>query len=201
MPVPGKDTMKKLSKEKQQHFILTILLTAMALAGLGYGVIRPQYQTLGSLKTKREEANRRLEQVTQTIENADQIESGLCEAKKQLDKIEEGFPSGDLYSWSINMLRAFKLPYRVEIPQYSQVDGPKDTTMLAAFPYKQATMTIGGSAQFNELGRFVADLENQFPYFRVLNVNLEPIAATGPAERERLAFKMELAMLVRPSAS
>jgi Tfp pilus assembly protein PilO len=201
MPFSGKDTMKGLTKEKQQHLVLVALVTVMALGGLAYGLIRPQYQNWQSLKGKKEAAKRQLQQVMQTIENAEQIDSSLCEAKRQLDKVEEGMPSGDLYSWAITTIRTFKLPYKVEIPQYSQIDGPRDTTLLPTFPYKQATITIGGNAQFTEFGRFVADLENQFPYFRLLNVSLEPVSAASGADRERLAFKMEIAMLVKPGAS
>ena len=54
--------------------------------------------------------------------------------------------SGDLYAWTINTLRQFKLGYKVEIPQFSQIDGPKEMNMLAGFPYKQANMTISGTA-------------------------------------------------------
>jgi hypothetical protein len=158
-------------------------------------------------------AKQRLQQVKQAVQTADQVEQALCDLKKRLDKSEEGMASGDLYSWSINTLRAFKLAYKVEIPQFSQIDGPKEVNLLAGFPYKQATMTVAGSGSFHEFGRLVADFENQFPQMRVLNLVLEPFFGTmamdkeriSPtpvtADRERLSFRMEIAALVKPGAS
>jgi hypothetical protein len=201
MPLSGEDAMKNLSKEKQQHLILTVLLTAMALAGIFLYLLKPQWNKWGTLKTQREAAQRRLAQVKQTIELADQIEAQLIESKKRLDKIEGGMATGDLYFWAINTLRQYKLAYKVEIPQFSQIDGPKPMPMLAQFPYQQATLTIGGSAQFYDLGRFLADFENRFPYMRIMNLTLEPASGLVSGEKERLAFKMEVGMLVKPGAS
>src|SRR5262249_30765747 len=100
-----------------------------------------------------------------------------------------------------NMIRQFKLPYRVDIPQLSQIDGPKDVPILAGFPYKQVNMTISGTALFQDFGRFVTDFENQFPYVRVLNLTLEPAPGATPSDREKLSFKLEVAALVKPANS
>jgi hypothetical protein len=70
--------------------------------------------------------------------------------------------------------------------------------MLPNFPYKQATLTIGGTAHFHDFGKFVADFENQFPYMRLMNVTLEPASGVLAADKERLSFRMEIATLVKP---
>lgn len=193
--------MKSLSKEKQQHLLLVVMLTAGAIAGLGLLLIKPQYHKRQSLAAEQHLAEQKLHQVTQTIAGAEQVEVQLVDAKKRLVGIEETMASGDLYSWAINTIRQFKLDYRVDIPQFSQIDGPRDVTMLAKFPYKQATLTIGGTAHFYDLGRFLADFENEFPYIRVLNLSLEPNSGQGAAEKDRLSFKLEIATLVRPGVS
>ena len=109
--------------------------------------------------------------------------------------------AGDLYSWLINTLREFKAPYKVDIPQFSQIDGPEAMPMLAGFPYKQATLTISGTALFYDFGTFLADLENQFPYLRVVNLTLEPSPGQVGNDREKLTFRMEIATLIKPAAS
>lgn len=191
--------MKNLSNEKRKQLFLVVLLTAGAMIGTAYGLIKPEFQKREKLVQARRAEERRLQQMKQTIENADQIEAQLCETKKQLDRIEEGMASGDLYSWAINTIRQFKLAYKVEIPQFSQIDGPREMSMLANFPYKQATITIGGSASFYDFGKFVSDFENQFPYARVLNVTLEPIGGLASGDREKLSFKLQIAALVKPT--
>jgi len=189
--------MKKLSSDKQKQLLLVVLITVGAMIGTAYGLIKPEFQKREKLAQARKSAERRLQQMKQTIENADQIEAQLCETKKQLDKIEEGMASGDLYSWAITTIRTFKLPYKVEIPQFSQIDGPREMSMLANFPYNQASITIGGSASFYDFGKFVTDFENQFPYARLMNLTLEPISATGSGEK--LSFKVQIAALVKPT--
>src|SRR5262249_3710923 len=191
--------MKKLSSEKQKQLVLVVLLAVGAMIGTAYGLIKPEFHRREKMVQARQSAEQRLQQMKQMIEHADQIEAQLCETKKHLDKIEEGMAAGDLYSWAINTIRQFKLGYKVEIPQFSQIDGPREMSMLASFPYKQATMTIGGSASFYEFGRFLADFENQFPYVRLLNLSLEPISGVASGDKERLSFKMQIAALVKPS--
>jgi len=193
--------MKNISKEKRNQLVLVIMATGGVLVGLWLGLISSQQESLRALADNKAAAQRKLQQVKQSIEMADAIESQLDEAGKRLAKVEAGMASGDLYSWAINTIRQFKLPYKVEIPQFSQIDGPKEVNMLPAFPYRQVNMTISGTALFYDFGKFVAEFENQFPYLRVLNLTLEPASAAVASERERLSFKMEVAALVKPSTS
>lgn len=193
--------MKKLSKEKQQQLILVVLVTVGVLAGLWLLLIKAQQENLRRLAEKKATTQQKLQQIRHAIATADQVEQQLCEAQKVLAKDEEGMASGDLYSWSITTLRTFKVGYKIEIPQYSQIDGPKDVTLLPSFPYKQASLMVAGTASFHEFGRFVADFENQFPFIRVLNVSLEPASAMAQTDREKLSFRMEIAALVKPGAS
>jgi len=193
--------MKSLSKEKRDQLILVILLTSCVVAGLWFGLIRFQQSRLEQLALSTKTAEQRLEQVRQAIETADLVEVKLGEAGKRLSVIESTMATGDLYAWTINTLRTFKVGYKVEIPQFSQIDGPKDMNMIAGFPYKQANMTISGTALYSDLGKFVADFENQFPFMRVLNLSLEPVPAINGSEKERLTFRMEIATLVKTTAS
>ncbi len=193
--------MNKLSKEKQQQLILTILVTGLVLAGLWFGIIRSQQHSLRLLDQKKATAQQKLSQIKKAIEMADQTEQELCDAKKQLDKFEEDMAAGDLYSWTITRIRTFKLGYKVDIPQFSQIDGPKDVSLLPSFPYKQVTVTVGGTATFHEFGKFVADFENQFPHMRLLNLSLEPASSLTAGEAEKLSFKMDIAALVKQAAS
>jgi hypothetical protein len=132
------------------------------------------------------------------VKNAVRIESDLAEAKQTLTQLESDVgPSGDLYSWVIGTVRTFKAPYKVEIPQFSQIGPITEMTMLPGFPYKQASMTVAGKAHYHELGRFLADFENRFPHIRILNLGLD-VDAT-PQESEMLAFRMDVVTLVKPN--
>jgi hypothetical protein len=201
MPLPGEDAMKNLPKEKRNQLILAVMLTGIVLSSLWFGLIGFQQQSLRTIANNREVAARKFKLMEQTIKNASQIETDLGEDAKQLAQLENGMVSGDPYSWAINTIKQFKASHRVEIPQFSGIDGPKDVSLLPGFPYKQATMTVGGTALFHDFGRFVADFENQFPYARILNLDLEPFTGMATTGREKLSFRLDIVMLVKPSAS
>ena len=192
--------MNKLSKEKRQQLLLVLIVTVMAVGGLYAGLIRAQQEKRRKLADKIQVAKVKFDQVKHAIKTADQIETELAESQKKLDKFQEGMASGDLYAWAITTIRTFKSTHKIEIPQFSQIDGPKDVTLLPEFPFKQASVTISGTAKFHDFGRFVADFENQFPHIRLLNLTLEP-ATKGQDEQETLLFRMEIATLVHPGTS
>src|SRR5207247_2212000 len=103
-------------------------------------------------------------------------------------------------SWMLNLIRQFKLRYPVDIPQFSQQAEVREMTLLPKFPYQQASLTVGGSARYHDLGRFIADFENQYPYFRVLNLRMDPLPAQS-GEKEKLSFTMEIVALVKPGGA
>jgi hypothetical protein len=201
MPAAGKDAtmnFSKLSKEKRTNLILVVVTTLAVLGGLGFGLIKYQYENLGRLAIRKATATRKLEQMEDAVKNAARIESDLGEAKQTLTQLESDVgPSGDLYSWVIGTVRTFKAPYKVEIPQFSQIGPITEMTMLPNFPYKQASMTVAGKAHYHELGRFLADFENRFPHIRILNLGLD--VDSTPQETEMLAFRMDIATLVKPN--
>lgn len=192
--------MNRLSKEKRNQLILTVMITVMALSGLWFGLISFQNQNLRTIGQNKETAKTKLKKMEDTIHDASRIEADLGDLSQKLAQLESGMASGDLYSWAINTMRQFKLAYKVDVPQFSAIDGPKDVSILPAFPYKQASMTIGGTAFYQDFGRFIADFENQFPYVRVLNLTLEPSPGLMATDHEKLSFKIDLAFLVKPNA-
>jgi Tfp pilus assembly protein PilO len=189
---------KKLPKDKRNHLILVFLATALAIAGLGFGLIRRQYQNLNELAREKVAAQSKVRQMEDTVKQADQLKAKLAEAAKTLSELESGMASGDLYSWAIDTINKFKLPYKVEIPLLSQ-PSVGEVNLLPKFPYKQTMLTVNGTAYFHDFGKFLADFENQFPQIRVLNLELEPAASLILSEKEKLSFKMDIVALVKPN--
>ena len=189
----------KMTKEKRNQIIAVSLATLVVLVGLGFGLIQPQYDNLQVLSRKKSEADNKLKVVETAVKNADEIETTLAGVSKALAEKESTMATGDLYSWSINNMRRFKTGYKVEIPQFGPITPPTDVNLLPHFPYKQATLNVGGKAYYHDLGRFITDFENQFPLMRVVNLTLDvdPGAATT-ADREKLAFKMDVITLIKP---
>ena len=193
--------LSKLPKEKLNRLILVILATLIAIAGLYFGLIRRQNENLVRLAQQKAAAAKKLQVIREALHRADQIKAQLDEAKTALTGAESDIASGDLYAWVIDWLRQYKAPYKVEIPQFSQLGAPADVNLLPRFPYKQTTLTVAGTAHYHDLGRFLSDLENQFPHVRLLNLSLDVNAVSTSVETETLSFKLDIVTLAKPNPS
>lgn len=190
--------MKKLSKEKRNQLIIVALVTAAVLALIYIGLIQRQYNSLAKIAGAKKTASGKLFSIRNTITNAATIGKELDEFSTALEQTGTDMASGDLYSWTYDTLRRFKQSYRVEIPEVGQPSiGSVD--LLPAFPYKQIRFSVSGGGYYHDLGKFIADFENNFPHARLVNLVVEPLP--GPESGEKLAFKMEIVALVKPNPS
>lgn len=192
--------MKHLSKEKKQHLLLVVIGTVGVLVGIWFGLISWQQGRIAKLTSERDATRIELDGMTDTLKRSEKIAEELTFEKERLAEAESQMASGDLYAWIINTVRGFKARHaRVDIPQYSTIL-VGNTTLLPKFPYKQATLTVAGRAYYHDLGNFIADFENEFPYIRVQNLELEPAQSADGGYSEMLAFRMDLIALVKPEA-
>jgi hypothetical protein len=189
----------KLPKEKRNHLILVVIGTLAILGALGFGLIKAQYDGLGLVAAKQEVARTKLKEMEEAVKRAELVGSVYNQASQMLNEKEATMATDDLYSWMYNTVRRFQKGYKIEIPQLSPMSPPVAVNLLPDVPYKQATMQIGGTAYFHDLGQFIADFENSFPQMRVANLSIEFTQSSVPAEREKLAFKMDLITLVKSS--
>ena len=192
--------MNKISKEKRNQLVLVSLIVAAILAGLYFTLIRFQQSKLEWWESQRASADKKVADIRDTIKNARRIEAELFAVSNKLARQEEDMPSGDLYASMVNTLRKFKLGRNVDIPQFTSAGTAAEMTMMPKFPYKQVVMTIVGSAYYQDLGKFVADYENEFPSSRILNLDVSPSATQTPGD-EKLTFRMDIASLVKGGAS
>lgn len=192
--------MNKISKEKRDKMILVVMLTVGIIAGLWFGLISHQNSKSAQLTRKITNLEEQIKLVQKTVADANKVASDLEGCSEKLNTVENGMASGDLFSWMVSTLKQFNVAsYKVEIPQYG-APMTSDVTMIPSFPYKQATVGVGGTAYYYDLGKFIAELENRFPYMRVQNLLLEPSMGANSEEKEKLAFRMEIVALIKPSA-
>ncbi len=192
--------MKNLPKEKRDRLILVCLGTLAILAGLYYGLISTQQKSLQTLAKNRAEKENQYNNGQRLASSTPQIQKNLEAVVGELRAIESTMPSGDMYSWFILAVNTFKEKYQVDIPQFSR-EVPTEVGMFAKFPYRAAVFTLRGTAHFHDFGKFVADFENNFPYMRVQNIELDPASTSNASlqpDAEKLAFKMEIVTLVNP---
>jgi hypothetical protein len=187
----------KLTKEKRNQLVLVVAGTVAVLGAMGFGLIKLQYDRLNGLGVKQAAAEAKLVKMEEAVKRKEMVATVYGQASQALAAKEAGMASGDLYSWMYNALRKFQKNYKVEIPQLSPITPPAEVNLLPGFPYKQITMQVGGSAGYHDLGQFIVDFENQFPFIRVVNLTLDTAHGSGQGEKEKVAFKMDIVALVK----
>ena len=199
--------MARLSKEKRNRLILVIMLTIAFGVGLWYGIITTRKERLEEAKGSIRAAIDKLEKAKALVKQADKAEAQVAVAMNKLKVVEESMASGaDHYTWAIKLFEEARARHEVKIIETTRpVKG--DVGLLAQFPYQAAIFTVRGTGHYHDFGKFLADFENSFPYFRVQNLSLvagsdsvvgpdTPTAATGV---ENLSFRMEIVALIKPS--
>ena len=196
--------MNKISKAKKQQMVLVLLAAGAVIAMVWYAVIQNQYASLEAVQKKTVDMRDKVTKGENLLKKADEIEATLDTETKALQTIEDGMASGDLYLWMINTVNRFNFARRITVLDFQrEILGEVGT--LPKFPYKAAIFPLKGTGHYHDIGKFLADFENSFPYIRVQNLELSP-AGAKPGEgkpgddSETLNFKFELVTLIKPTA-
>src|SRR5882724_13178021 len=176
--------MARLSKEKRNRLILVIIMTIAIGIGLWYGIISTRKEALEEVKARISAAIDKLEKAKTLVKQTDKAEAQLAAAMYKLRLVEDSMASGvDHYTWAIHLLDQARARHEVRIIETTRpVKG--DVGLLAQFPYQAAIFTVRGTGHYHDFGKFLADFENSFPYFRVQNLSMAPglhnVAADSP---------------------
>ncbi|HUL51601.1 MAG TPA: hypothetical protein VLU94_03355 [Candidatus Nitrosotalea sp.] len=197
----------KLPKEKRDRLILVIVLGLVAASSIWLGLIKSGSSRLERSRDRRAAAKDRVEKARSRINQAEKVETELDSALQALRAFEDDLaPAGaDLYRWSYILMERARAGHDVEIPDVTRPQ-TNDIGVLPAFPYPAITFTVRGNADYREFGKFLADFENRFPYFRVQNITLGTMAeggsdsATSHAGKYQLLFKLDVVAPIKPGS-
>jgi len=190
--------MKRLSPAKRTQLIVVLLVTAALIGAVYFLLIDPQKQQNYKLAKETSDRLADLDKYRKIISQAPATVKQLTDLSSQLDRAETDVARGDVYSWTYDTLRRFKAAYHVDIPTISQ-PAISDVDFMPNFPYKQVRLSLNGTAYYQDLGKFVADFENNFPHMRLVNLSIDPDnEQTGTAER--LSFHVDVIALVKPNS-
>jgi len=178
--------MNKLSKEKRDKLIL-VCIAAVAVAGVLYTfVLGSQKDKLTAIQSQISGAQGKLAKAEAALKAADSIEARLAENRKLIDvKQEKMAPQGQYYYWFLKLVDQFRKDEKLDPGFIVDITMPEfvEAGMLPKFPYKAAVFGLRVNGPFHDVGRFIANLENTYPYFRVQNIHLSPAprGASAPA--------------------
>ena len=190
--------MNKLSKAQRDQLLGIAIGTVGLMAALWYYGVTALQSELAATRKKSAEMQQKLHDAETLMRRGDEISATLRSRSELLAGREAGLaPDRDAYAWLINTVNAFIQSRKgVNIDTYSQPE-ITDVGMIPKFPYRWATFHLKGTGYYHDFGRFFADFENAFPYFRIQGLNIS--ANSGPAmEAEKLSVTFDL---VAPVAS
>jgi hypothetical protein len=204
--------MNKLSKEKRDRLMLVALGTGGVLAALYFLVISAQNMALAEYAEKTEAAKEKLAKAERWLRMAPGIQAKLDGSRRELQARQEDMAPTDKFKWFYDTLEKFLAQRHVKLIDITREPEISDVGTLPKFPYQAATFGVKLNARYHDLGGFLADFENEFPYMRVKNLVIEPegvstigqIQAHAPSGRSRnpesLAITLRVVTLVKPNA-
>ena len=191
--------MNKFSKEKKQQLILVAGGTLGAVVAIYFLLISSQLAEAGKRKTEMLETQQKVEAAEKMIKKADEVDKELKARTKQLDQIESQMASGDLAVWIPNTVKQIRVRHPGVIIAKVSSEESVPVGILPVFPYNAIKFVVRGSGYYHDLGKFFTDFENSLPYFRIQSLDLEPGDATVSGDAEKLAFKADFVVLLKPS--
>jgi len=181
---------------------MTAAVTLVAVIGIYYALVRSQQSITQELAKKIAEQKAKVSNAERLVASTEDLKKRIELEGKKVASIEETMASGDMYAWVIQTVGRFGAERNVDIPQFSR-EVATDIGIFPKFPYHAAMFNLRGTAYYHDLGVFLADFENKFPYARIQNLEMEAAnnsAATSTAgDPEKLTFRLELVTLINPN--
>ena len=178
---------------------MVVLATVVTLSLIYFLLIQSQKDQNEKLAHETSDRYAELDKIKKSIRQTELTDTQLADISAQLQHAEGDVGNGDVFAWTYDTIRRFKGNYHVDIPNIGQ-PAISDVDLISGFPYKQVRVSLSGTAYYHDLGKFVTDFENTFPHMRMVNLSIEPAAASGPGEtNEKLSFRVDVVALVKPN--
>jgi hypothetical protein len=191
----------KLTKAQRDQLLGIAMGAAMLMGALWYFGVTAKQSELVSTKQKSSQMQQKLHNAEALMKQEDEITGTLQNRNDLLTKREATLaPDRDAYAWLIDLMNGFIQSRKgVNIDTYSQPE-VADSGPIPEFPYRWATFHLKGSGYYQDLGKFFADFENNYPYFQIQNLVMA--ANSGPGmEAEKLTVSFDLVAPVAGSSS
>jgi hypothetical protein len=185
--------MIKLTKAQQDQITALCIGTVGLLAAVWWFGVKSSGHDLLVARQQSADMQKKLHDAEAVMRRSEEIGDTLKTESDLLSKREATLaPDRDSYAWVINTVNNFIQSRKgINFDSYGGQPTVGENGMIAKFPYKWATFQLRGSGYYDDIGKFLADFENTFPYFFIQNLNLS--VNSGPAvEPEKLTVTFEL---------
>jgi Tfp pilus assembly protein PilO len=194
--------MAKLTKEKRDQLIVVCLVTVLVVFCLWYLVINTQQSTLVENRKRVEELVKKSTAAKELARKREKYRMELDQAQTRLDAIEATMlPVGNeyvtLFETIKDRVRSSKVEFLGDLTQPTI----GDTDLLPRFQYKSASFEATFYGYYHDLGKFLAGLENDYPYMRFQLMSLRHPDVLNPEKPEQLRLELKIVALVKPTTA
>ena len=204
--------MTKLPKDKQNKLVAVLLCTALLLVAFHMLIISKQRAALDDYANRTDQTRDKLAKAEQWLRMAPVIRTQLNEARKQLESKQEEMAPTDKFKWFYDTVEKSLSRHHVKLEDISpRQPEVTEVGVLPKFPYMAAIFGVKVTSDFQDLGVFLSDFENDFPYMRVQNLKISPEGESSggkenapraqSANSGRLAVSLRVVTLIKPTAS
>lgn len=210
-----------MNKEKQKQMGI-IIGVALLLGGLiWYYIIGGQNARLAKVEEALADLDNQIQRAERSKRLAPARQAELNALREEIAQVEsQMIPAEQLNGnkWLLDLVNRFiQKKYAVTPTRLSSepMKG-KQFVIVPKFAYSGAAYDLELRGFFHEFGRFLADFETSFPYIRVHDIHMSPLAtpsaAIGPAadlpeslmnsiDREQLRISLKLVVLFKPAGT
>ena len=156
----------------------------------------PATDKASAMQRKLEAAENEFADTEQKAHNLTRLENDFSDLQIRLKKATEHLVEGDKYLWVIRNFGKYQVPNLLE---FTGFDEPieSDWGLSDANNLKAATFLVKGVGTYQELGKFTATLENDYPGLRFRSVTIRP---NKPVTEEKVVFVLEVVGLLSPNS-
>lgn len=168
--------MTKMSKDKRDKLLLTIIAGVGSVCVLYFVVIAGQKDTLVDLGLRIDALRGKRENSDRTVKRQAQFQENLELQRKTLDKKQEQMPRpGEDQRWFNRIIESRQEKYGIELWEIKTAQAV-DPGVLPKFPFKGVAFTVTVDGAYSDFGEFLRDFENEFPYMRVQLESISPLS-------------------------
>jgi hypothetical protein len=188
---------EQLTPKQKQSLTMTAVVTLVVVIGLYVGVIQVQKSTKNSNLKKIEEITKSLDDAKRQEKQSPALEDEVKKTTTKLNNIVAEFvPESEPNPWATRVLGAFMNSRNLENVSLASVI-IQPSSLFPDFPYQEALIKTSFKTYYHTLGRFLANFENSYPYFRVQNLDISPIVgAVNREDLEKLSVKIDIIALI-----
>jgi len=197
----------KLSKERRDRLILVSILSIALSVGIWQLLIKAGMSSLEGTRKTEAKARQDFEDANTFIQRSAELQAAAEDASQEIRRIETTMAdSVDPYSWSYDLIEKAGANHEIKILEVESPRGPSVVQMIPDFPYRAITFGVTGQGRYRDIGRFIAEFENDHPHCRTQNLELRALQAANPdavsegSSQYLISFRFEIVALVQPTS-